>query len=178
MSNNIKKTFQPLMALLSAHPTTAVGDLMDDIMPLVTSTRKSKGTGAPRELTFIKNNAGETVAIRDYYFKRWMPLVGDEAVAFGKKANAASGFNSMSVEGLSHWTKQEREASKALANILVDVEAGTLAPDAISDRKEEIEAERKRVEPTTAGFETKEEVIEYLESIGEDLTPAEADDAE
>lgn len=163
------------MALLAENTTATVGDLMDDIMPLVTTSRKSKGTGAPRELTFIKNSSGETVAIRDYYFKRWMPLVGDEAVAFGKKANTASGYNSMSVEGLSHWTKQEREASKALANILVDVEAGKLAPSDIAERKEEIEAERKRIEPTTAGFETKEEVIEYLESIGEDLTPADAE---
>jgi len=158
----IKKTMTAIHALLEANKENTVESIFEEATALCSTKSRAKGDGTGMTSTFIKDATGTTVAVFDYYFKRWMPLVGDEAVEFGAKASAASGYASMSKAGVSHWTKQQREAKKALANILARVESGDLAPSDITDAKEAIEVERKVIVETEAGFATREEVMEYL----------------
>lgn len=158
----IKKTMQEIFSFLEANKSSTIESVFDEITTLCSPKSRAKGEGAGSVSTFIKDTTGETVAVFDYYFKRWMPLVGDEAVEFGKKASAASGYSSMSKEGVSHWTRQQREAKKALADILAQVESGELAPTGIADAKEAIEATRKEIVTTDAGFESRDEVMAYL----------------
>jgi hypothetical protein len=64
-----------------------------------------KNTRASKSTTFIKNSKNETVAIYDYYFKKWVPIVGKDAQEITKK-NTPSGFNSMTKLGTNLWTKR------------------------------------------------------------------------
>ena len=127
------------------------------------SAKTSRGGGAS---SFIKAADGAVVAILDYYFKRWMPLVGDDAVEFGAKKNTATGYNTMSKEGVSHWTKQQRVAKQANAELLTRVASGEIKPDQIADEQARIEAARTTPAETELGFATKEEVVAYLQDNG------------
>jgi len=177
MSIKIKKSFAPIIAILAtaAEAGKTVADILEEVTTLA-STKGRATSGAGSVSTFIKDAEGATVAVLDYYFKRWMPIVGDEAVEFGAKASAASGLNSMSKAGTGLWTKQQKLAKDAMSNILVQVEAGDMEVSEIGAAKESIEAERKFVADTTDGFETRDEVVAYLEESGFDLTPAAAEE--
>jgi len=171
----VKKAFQPIVDLMeqavAENPKAKVSDILNQVIAL-TAAAVSRGVGS----TFIKNKAGETIAIYDYYFKRWMPLVGEKAVEFGAKAKTATGFNSMCKEGVSHWTKQQREAKNAEQAILDEVAAGNLAIDQIASKRAEIEAARKAIVPTEHGFATLEEVGAYLTANGQDFDMPESTD--
>lgn len=169
----IKKSFVPIMEHLNENLNKKVSDVIEAITAMASTKTGGKKGGTSGASTFLKDVAGNTVAIFDYYFKRWMPLVGEQAVEFGAKASAASGYSSMSKEGTSLWTKQQAEAKKAMSQILVDVESGNLEIAEIAAKKEEIEATRKKIAETNLGFATLEEVKEYLAEYCE--LPEEAD---
>jgi len=157
----IKKTFVPLIEHLQANLKASVSDIIEEVVAMASTKSRGTGTGGA-STTILKDAADNVVAIKDYYFKKWMPLVGPEAVEFGKKASAASGYSSMSKAGTSLWTKQQQEAKKAMTNILVEVEEGTLEVGDIAERKAEIEAERKVIQETDLGFDSLEDCKEYL----------------
>lgn len=157
----VKKAYQDIVALLDANRNVKVEKIIDQVIALASA--KAGGGGAS---TFIKDAAGNTVAILDYYFKRWMPLVGSKAVEFGAKQKTATGFNSMSKEGVSHWTKQQREAKNANSDLLKRVAAGEVSPADIPAEQEKIEAQRKMIAPTELGFDTVDALVEYLRSEG------------
>ena len=164
----IKKTMLDIHTILAANLTATVADVMPQLESLMST--KSRGAAKGEAVrTSLRDEHGNVVAIRCYYFKRWMPLVGDAAVEFGKKEGTTTGFNSMCKEGNSHWTKQQREAKAATAQILVDVENGDLDTADIAARREEIEAERQAIAPTDLGFETLDEVQAYLDANGVEL---------
>lgn len=175
MSTKIKKSFAPIIEMLNAAAEAgkSVQDILADAVSLASA--KGRASAGPRELSYLKDDAGTVVAIRDYYFKRWMPLVGDEAVEFGKKSNTATGYNTMCKEGLSAWNAQQAVAKKATAQILADVESGDLEPTDIADRRGEIEEKRNAIIDTELGFSTRDEVVEYLESEGVTLATDEAE---
>lgn len=158
---SIKKAYAPLIEFLNENADKKVKSVMDEIIALC-STKSVRSSAAVSN--FIKDESGETVAIFDYYFKRWMPLVGDLAVEFGVKRNTPTGFNTMSKAGASHWTRQQRVAQLAHGELLNRVAAGEITPDQIPDEQAKIEVERKSIVETDLGFATREEVIEYLNS--------------
>ena len=124
--------------------------------------------------TFIKDSEGSVVGVKDSYFDRWMPLVGEQAVVFGTKTGSSSGLNPMSKDGLSQWSKQQtiarKESLALIERIQLDSDAeGFLAVEDIPAEKERIEAARTAVIDTDLGFETKEELVEYLEDEGHEL---------
>lgn len=161
----IKKSMQEIYDILDANQTATVASVMPQLEALMST--KSRGAAKGESVrTSLRDADGNVVAIRCYYFKRWMPLVGDEAVEFGTKTGTNTGLNSMCKEGVSHWTKQQREAKEATAQILADVEVGTLDASDIAARREEIEAARQAIADTTLGFETLEEVQDYLDANG------------
>lgn len=157
----IKKAYADIVAFLEENQDKKVRAVLEDVKNMASAKVAREGGS-----TFLKDAAGNTVAILDYYFKRWMPLVGEKAVEFGVKKNTATGFNTMSKAGTSAWTKQQREAKQAEQNLLAEVSAGNIEPSDIPAKQAEIETARKAIEATELGFETKEQVVAYLVENG------------
>lgn len=158
----IKKAFQPIMDILNKDPKATIASVLPAIIALASAAGGVRAEGN----VFLKNDKGETVAIYDYYFKRWMPLVGDKKVEFGAKVGTTTGYNSMSKEGVSEWTKQQRLAKAAGQELLANVASGKIKPDQILVEQNKIEEARKAIKPTTLGFATLEEVQAYLSKAG------------
>lgn len=157
----VKKIFQPMVDLLEANKDVKVSKLMDQILEL-TAAKAARSGGS----TFLKDAQGNAVAILDYYFKRWMPLIGDKAVEFGAKAGTATKFNVMCKEGVSLWTKAQRDAKNASADLLKKVASGEIKPNEIAAHQAAIEEARKSIQATELGFATIEEVQKYLKKNG------------
>jgi len=154
----IKKVFQPIVDVLEANKNAKVSEIMAQINALV-SAKTASGAGSS---TIVRDKKGVAVAILDYYFKRYMPLVGPKAVEFGKKDKTASGYNTMCKEGVSAWTKQQRNAKNAMAELLTKVKSGAIKPADIAAEEAKIEASRKVVAKTDLGFATIDELKKYL----------------
>lgn len=161
----VKKVYQPVMDFLNTNKDKKVSDILAQITELM-GAKSSRTEGA----SFIKDAKGNTVAIHDYYFKRWMPLVGDKKVDFGQKVKTATGYNSASKAGIALWSKQQKAAKQAEMNLLNDVAAGKIKPDQIAEARAKIEAGRKAIEKTTLGFATLEEVLSYLKANKVEVT--------
>ena len=161
-----------MMALLNDHQDALVSDIMDEAL-LIAST-KTAGKRVPREQKHITSTDGEVVAIHDYYFKRWMPLVGPEAVEFGQKASTKTGYNTMCKQGTSLWTKQNSTAKQATLALIDQVAEGDLGPADLPAARDAIEEARNAIEPTELGFDSKEDVIDYLQGL--DIEVKQADD--
>lgn len=162
----LKKSLAGLFAILRENQERKVKSIMGDIEHFFYAKSNSTGSSTPHEQATLKDANGKVVAIRCYYFKRWMPLVGDLAVEVGSKANSATGLNTMCKEGVNLWTKQNREAKLAMDDLLARVEAGEVSPSGIADEKAKIEADRKRIAETDKGFATLDEVTAYLVANG------------
>jgi len=160
----LKKPFVALFDLMSANLDLTVRELL----PQLAALAKTKGgtPGSTPSSLVISDAQGVAVAIRCYYFKRFMPLVGDLAVEFGKKANTATGLNTMCKDGVSNWTKQQGVARTAMSQLLEDVESGEVLPSDISTVREEITAAKERIKSTKLGFATRAEVLAYLVEQG------------
>lgn len=157
--SNVKKAYAPLIAVLEANKGKKVSDILDEVIALA-SAKTTRIDGS----SFIKDAKGQTVAIFDYYFKRWMPLVGDKAVEFGAKEKTATGFNSMCKQGVSEWTKQQRVAKQSGADLLVKVAKGEVKPSDIVAEQAKIEEARKAIVKTDLGFADKDALLKYLAS--------------
>lgn len=154
MSTAIKKVFQPILSLLEANPTARIKDILGQVKELASA--KSAGGGSPT--SFHKDEAGNVVGIRCYYHQKWMhPVVGD----FGKKAGTASGFNSMCKDGLSKWTKQQKEFKNAQQALLAQVASGEVAASDINAKMAKFEAAKTAIVPREDGygFDTIEELL-------------------
>ena len=161
-----KKTFVPIMDILLADTTATIDSVLDQIAPIAAAKQRgaTKGESAKNHL---KDLEGNVVGIRCYYYKRWMPVVGAAAVEFGVKASSATGFNTMSKSGQSHWSKQHSLAKRELLNLFDQLEAGELAPEDISSAKQAIEDKRNEVvETEELSFDTIDELQEHLEAEG------------
>lgn len=157
--SDVKKAYQPIVELLEANADCKVKTIMPQIMELVTA----KKGGGGKASTFHRNEAGEVVAIRDYYFGLWLPVVGPNAVEFGAKASSATGYNSMSKVGLSLWTKQQAAAKKAKEQLLADVASGAVPPENLTAELQAIEEARDFVAELPegmVGYQTLEELRE------------------
>jgi hypothetical protein len=159
----IKKAYEPILAILEANPEAKIKTVLEQIRGLASAKATRNAT------TFLKNDKGEVVAIFDYYFKRWMPVVGPKAVEFGKKEKTPTGFNNMSKEGVSLWTKQLREAKQAEIALLTRVTKGELKPTDIPAEQEKIKAQREAVAETDKGFATQDDLMKYLKKEGHNV---------
>ena len=164
MNTKIKKAFVEIVDLLQENKDLKVNKVLDRVLELASTNRSAAGS------TYIMNTVGEPVAILCYYFKRWMPLVGEQQVEFSVKKNTSTGLNSMCKEGNSLWTKQQRVAKQKTSDLLNLVAEGTIKYDSVRDEQAKIESARKEIEATELGFETKEEVIDYLVDNGVELS--------
>lgn len=154
---SVKKAFKEFVDLLEANKDKKVSSILPQIIELASSRgRSSTGAGVIRD---ANNNV---VAIMDYYFKRWMPIVGPKAVEFGAKAGSNTGLNVMCKEAVSLWTRQQRLAKQANADLLERVKKGEVAITEIEAEQAKIEEQRNTIEPTELGFDDLEQLMKYL----------------
>lgn len=158
MTVTIKKAYTELNDLLVANKGKKVEDILEAAQEIMAAKKGARAEGG----SFIRDEAGNVVAILDYYYKRWMPLVGDEAVEFGLKKSSTTGYNTMCKAGVSAWTRQQREATQANEALLSQVAEGKIKPENIKAEQDKIEARRTAIEDTDLGFATREELDEYL----------------
>lgn len=158
----IKKAYQDIVTFLEANENVKVKSILDQVREMASAKVGAREGGS----TFIKDAQGNVVAVLDYYFKRWMPIVGEKAVEFGAKKSTSTGLNTMSKAGVSAWTKQQREARAAEADLLDKAAAGEIQPTEIAAKQAEIEEARKAIAATDLGFETRDEVVAYLSENG------------
>lgn len=136
----IKKAYSELVELLEANKGKKVSSIMDQVLELATTKQSSKN--------FITDDNGKVTHIFCYYHKKWEAI---DEVEFGTKKHSASGYNSMCKEGVNQWSKQNREAKKAEAELLDKVASGELAPDDIQAERERIAEERTKIIPREDG---------------------------
>lgn len=130
----IKKAYIELHALLTANEDKKVKSILPEAIELMSA----KGAGGAAS-SVHKDADGNVVAVLDYYFKKWLPV---SLVEFGKKANSASGLNTMCKLGTSLWTKQQREFKNGKEALLVDVQNGEVQPTEIQAKLDELETAR------------------------------------
>lgn len=160
----VKKAFQEIINLLTANQSVTVSEILDQAIELASS----KGRGATGGTTVHRDDNGNVVAIKCYYFKKWMPL---SHVEFGAKASSASGYNSMCKEGVSKWTKQQSAFRKADQELLEKLMAGDITPEEAQELREANEAERDMIVPHSQGigFDTIDELLDTDPSVLDDL---------
>jgi hypothetical protein len=158
----IKKAYLEVIAHLEANSNKKVSSVLEDIKAMCEA---KNGGGSDIGKTYLKDSEGNTIAVYCYYFKKWMPT---SQVMFGNKVNTASGLNTMCKEGVSLWTKQQREAKKANEQLLTDLGDSTITVEELPAKREAIEADRKIIkdaEDTTHHYDTAEEVLEAIAKL-------------
>lgn len=151
--STIKKAFQPILSLLEANPSAKVRDLLEQVKELASAKTGASGSNPT---TFHKTEDGIVVGIKCYYHGKWMhPEIG----TFGKKANSASGFNTMCKDGLSKWTKQQRDYKQGKDAVLSRLQAGEQLD--LTAELAALEAAKTAIVPRedSYGFDTLEELL-------------------
>ena len=128
----IKKQFESIADAISAA----------DIAPAIKEHLLSFCFAKSQESTTLYHD-GELLAVYCYYHKKWELLSGH---AYGTKKSTNTGLNTMCKVGVNQWTKQQAEASKVKAELLIDVANGSVAPADLNSKLLEIEANRQRIE--------------------------------
>lgn len=151
----IKKAYLPIYELLEANQDALVADILPQVVELASA---KVGAGGGKASTFHKIE-DRVVAIFCYYHKKWM---NPEVVAFGAKATSPTGLNNMCKDGANKWSKQNREAKLAEAELLNRVTAGELDVADIPAEQDRIKEESKRIVPFEGeAFDTLEELLEH-----------------
>lgn len=166
----IKKIYKDLVAFLETNKDKAIKNVLPEIYNL-TRSKICRVEGD----SFIKDKDGKLVAAMCFYYQQWMPLVGENAVEFGVKANTKTGLNTMSKAGLELWLAQQKTATQAGKQIIVDIKTEVLAIKDIGKREDEIELARTFVAKPKIGYETKLLLFLELQKIGVKLLQADLD---
>jgi len=162
----IKKAFAPIIDLLTAalneNSKVRVADVIDEVTALASA---KSGSGGGKATTFHRNEAGEVVGVKDYYFGLWMD---PRVVEFSPKKSSASGFNSMSKEGTSNWTKQNGAYKKGKEELLGKLASGELAQSDLAEHLAALEAQKDEIvaQKDGYGFETLEELLADSQARG------------
>jgi hypothetical protein len=149
---SIKKQYEDVINFLEANSNKKVNTIIDEVIAMVSTKSVQKA--------FYKDEeTNEVIAIRCYYFKRWMLL---DEVDFGAKKHSPSGFNSMCKVGANQWAKQQREAKQQTAELLTKVASGDVEASDIVGLQVGIEEERKLInyDACPTSYETLEEALE------------------
>lgn len=165
MSSKVKKVFVDLIAHLEANADKKVKSILPEIIAMCEA---KQGGGAGHASTFVKNDKGEVVAVRCFYHKLWMsPQVAD----FGGKASSSTGLNSMCKDGVSKWTKQQRDFKAAQSDLLMKVASGEIQPSQLASEMEALEAARNVIVPREDGygFATAQECLDDMANRGIDF---------
>lgn len=142
---SVKKAFVELVNFLEENADKKVKSVMSDVVAMCSA----RSGGGSLGTSFHKNADGEVVAVKCYYHKLWMD---PREVEFGAKANSATGFNTMCKDGVSKWTKQQRDAKKAREQLLTDVAAGEVQASDLPAALTAIDEAAKTIIPREDGY--------------------------
>lgn len=160
----IKKAYTEISKVLEANAGKV---LTPELMKELNGLMEAKSGGGAGVTSAIFDVDGKPVAIKDYFFGRWMPLVGDKAVEFGAKASSKTKLNTMSKEGVSHWTKLNSAFKKGKDAVMEQLLAGKIDGPKAQTQIEALEKTRtdetaKAVKACTLGFNDRKGVEKYL----------------
>ncbi|AFV51080.1 hypothetical protein MS_01 [Vibrio phage VPMS1] len=156
----IKKQYQELHTLLTEALADKPKVQLNTLMPQILALMEAKKGGSDKGSTFIKDAEGNVLAVYCYYHKKW-ELV--EHIEYGKKANTATGLNTMCKVGVSCWSKQQRTYNKAKDELLVQMAEGKdIDLAAELDKAEQARKEVLEHTDQEHSFDTYEEVATYL----------------
>ena len=159
----IKKVFVEIIDTIAA--AVEAGNCAAEVLHECTTLAQAKaGGGGSAATTFHKDDEGNVLAVKCYYFGLWM---SPTLVDFGAKASSTTGLNSMCKEGVSHWTKQQRVAKQEKTELLDRVAAGDVLPEDIAAEMEAIEEARDAVAPHSdkvQGFENLDDLLASLKN--------------
>lgn len=130
----IKKIYQEVHAILSANENKKVKDILPLLEPIMEAQQRDKN--------HFEDQHG--LWIFCYYHKEWELT---SQVEYGKKANTATGLNSMCKVGTNQWTKQQREFKKFKSELLDKVASGEISADQIEGEIERLEEDKNRIVP-------------------------------
>lgn len=150
-TTNIKKAYVELVSFLNDNADKKVKTILPDIIAMA---EKASGGGSVGN-TVRRDEDGNVIAIFCYYHKEWEDV---SVVPYGKKANSTSGLNTMCKQGTSMWTKQQREAKQAKADLLEKVASGEVQASELTVELEKIEEARKAIKPYS--FDVEDEQTE------------------
>ena len=142
----IKKAYQEIVAFLEENADKKVKSIINDVVAMASAKSGGGGGGAT---TFHKNADGVVVAVRCLYHKLWM---SPEVAEFGAKASSPTGLNSMCKDGVSKWSKQQRDAKNAKESLLAQVAAGEIEASNLGAELDAIEEARNVVEAREDGY--------------------------
>ena len=151
---NVKKQYEELAVFLEANKAKKVNTIMPQLIEMM--QRKNNASG--QSSTFVKDEDGNVIAIYCYYHKMWELVSKAE---YGSKKGTATGLNTMCKQGVSMWTKQQRNKKAEEALILTAVASGELAVADITAKQEEIADRSKVIEPRADGhgYESADEAM-------------------
>lgn len=115
-------------------------------------------------VTIYDTLSGELLAIKCYYFQRYMLRVTEDKVEFGPKANSKTSLDSMCRAGSTLWYKQYNTYKKALVALKDDYIEQKVTREQYDSKLIALEQLKAFRETTTLGFATREEAIKYLKS--------------
>lgn len=146
----IKKSYADIVEFLQANENKKVSSIMAEVLAMAESKKQSS--------THLLNEDGTVFAIFCYYHKQW-EIVAD--VEYGSKANTVTKLNTMCKVGTSKWTKKQRDAKIAKANLLDEVSNGSIQPADINGFMNDIEEERLTMDTTDMphGYANEEELL-------------------
>ena len=131
----IKKAYAQIAELLEANQNRKVSSIMPELIELMSAK--------VNQCNYRKDADGNVTHVFCYYHKKWEDVT---EVEYGKKAsNKTTGLNTMCKEGVSKWTKQQRDAKKAKDTLLEGVANGEVDPYDLQGALEEIELQRQVV---------------------------------
>lgn len=131
----IKKGFIEVHQILIENSDMKVKDVIEQLMPIFESKQRDKNH---------RTNENGQLEVFCYYHKEWE---NTEEIEYGKKANTATGLNSMCKVGTNQWTKQQREFKKAKADLLTQVANGELAIEDINEEIAKLEDAKNIIVP-------------------------------
>lgn len=134
----IKKQYQEIFDILNENKNRKVSTILPQLTELM---QAANSNGSETGRTFAKDEDGNVYAVYCYYHKKWEPVAH---YAYGTKKSTASGLNTMCKEGVSQWTKQQREFKKREGEILDHLEAQTM--DIGEIQRARTEAQQAKVE--------------------------------
>ena len=139
-TNNIRKPFAEIIALLEANQNKSVKSILDSVKELCESKKKDS--------TIRKDASGKITHIFCYYHKEWEPVEW-----YGSKQSSHSGFNTMCKIGVNEWTRRQSAMKKERDNVLTSVSEGLLLPANVQKELERIEKMNTVIIPRAKSLE-------------------------
>jgi hypothetical protein len=158
---SVKKAYRDLLEFLQNNQDRVVSEILDTVIGMCST--KSVGVAAT---SVARDESGEVAYIRCGYFEQWFHI---SLMEFGAKASSSTGYSSMSKEGASAWTRQQRVAQKAKDALLVEIATGNVSGEEAATHLQRIEEERISKGKHPLGADTLEEAVEiYFKRIEEE----------